>query len=69
MLFPSGDITEPDMVSEPVIIVLLLMETIVPVSVMLLSFKCSIPVPFGMRFVVRYVSFPRLLYVSGPSMK
>jgi hypothetical protein len=35
--------------SVPVISVLEFIDTLVPVSVILLSFKCSIPVPFGIH--------------------
>ena len=56
-----GLIIFPVTFNVPVISVFELIETNVPVSVILLSFKCSIPVPFGIRFNVRYPSLPRLL--------
>ena len=40
-----------------------------PLSDILLSFRCSLPTPFGILFAVRYVSLPKLLYVSGPNTK
>ena len=43
----------PVVIKEPVISVLEFILTFVPLSVMLLSFKCSTPLPFGKRFNVK----------------
>ena len=46
-------VIEPLTIKLPVISVSELIDTLVPVSVILLSFKCSIPVPFGILFSVK----------------
>ncbi len=58
-----------DTVNDPVICVLLFIDTTLPSSDMLLSFRCSIPEPLGILFAVRYISLPKSLYVSGPNIK
>ena len=54
---------------EPVIWVLLLIDTTNPLSDILLSFKCSLPLLFGILLFVKYNSLPKSLYVSGPTKK
>jgi len=69
ILIPLLPVNRPVILVDPVISVLLLMLTTVPVSVMLLSPICSPkspPVPLVMRLVDIVPSLPISLMVCGP---